>query len=99
MLGKFYSLDECSKKDEVFEYLEDLENGQKISFQTVDYDVIKIKDLSLTLKEQKELLNFFDRNDVIEYSDYDNYSVEDDDLGDDEDDDYDRYDGYDEDEY
>jgi hypothetical protein len=95
MLGKFYSLDECSNKDNVFEYLEELSADSKISFQTVDYDVIKIKDLSLSVKDQKELLNFFDKNDVIEYADYESYSSEEDI---DEDDEYGDFDDYDEDE-
>ena len=44
MLSKFYSLDECSTHDEVYEYLETLKEEGKISFSTVDLDVIKIKD-------------------------------------------------------
>jgi hypothetical protein len=82
MLSKYYSLDECYKKDSVFDHLEDLQNEELIFFEIVDTDIIKLKDLSLSEKQIKDLLIFFDDNDVIEYSDYD--EDEDEDFDDDD---------------
>jgi hypothetical protein len=94
MLSKFYSLDECSTNDEVYEYLETLKEEGKISFSTVDLDVIKIKDTGLTLKETKELVKFFEENDVIEYGDFQSTTYEEDeeDDFDEEEDDFDEED-------
>jgi hypothetical protein len=86
MLSKFYSLDECYNKNVVFDYLENLQNEEIVVFEILDYDIIKIKDIGLSDKQLKELVNFFDNNDVIDYSDYD---ADDDD--DDEEDDYNEY--------
>jgi hypothetical protein len=86
MLSKFYSLDECYNKNVVFDYLENLQNEEIVVFEILDYDIIKIKDIGLSDKQLKELVNFFDNNDVIDYSDYD---VDEDD--DDDDDDYNEY--------
>jgi hypothetical protein len=83
MLSKFYSLDECYNKDVVFDYLENLQNEEIIVFEILDNDVIKIKDIGLSDKQLKEIVNFFDNNDVIDYVDYDG-----DDDSDDDDDDY-----------
>ena len=94
MLSKFYSLDECSTHDEVYEYLETLKEEGKISFSTVDLDVIKIKDTGLTLKETKELVKFLEENDVIEYDDFHSTTYEEDeeDDFDEEEDDFDEED-------
>ena len=86
MLSKFYSLDECYNKDVVFDYLESLQNEEIIVFEILDYDVVKIKDIGLSDKQLKELISFFDNNDVIDYSDYDG--------DEDDEDDEDSYDGY-----
>jgi len=94
MLSKFYSLDECSTHDEVYEYLETLKEESKISFSTVDLDVIKIKDTGLNVKETKELVKFFEENDVIEYGDFQptTYEEEEEDDFDEEEDDFDEED-------
>jgi predicted CopG family antitoxin len=94
MLSKFYSLDECSTHDEVYEYLETLKEEGKISFSTVDLDVIKIKDTGLNVKETKELVKFFEENDVIEYGDFQSTTYEEDeeDDFDEEEDDFDEED-------
>jgi len=94
MLSKFYSLDECSTHDEVYEYLETLKEESKISFSTVDLDVIKIKDTGLNVKETKELVKFFEENDVIEYGDFqpNTYEEEEEDDFDEEEDDFDEED-------
>lgn len=81
MLSKYYSLDECYSKDSVFDYLEDLQNEELIVFEIVDKEIIKIKDIGLSEKQIKELVNFLDDNDVIDYSDFED---DDDDFDDDE---------------
>ena len=94
MLSKFYSLDECSTHDEVYEYLETLKEEGKISFSTVDLDVIKIKDTGLNVKETKELVKFLEENDVIEYNDFHPTTYEEDEEDDfvEEEDDFDEED-------
>lgn len=84
MLSKFYSLDECYNKDNVFDHLEELQSNEMIIYQIVDTDIIKIKDIGLSEKDTKDLLNFFDNNDVIEYSDYDEDEDSDDYFDDDD---------------
>ena len=73
MPGKYYSLDECPDREKVSDYLESLEEEGKIYFESVDEDVIKIIDISLTPKEMKELLKYLDDNDILEV-----YDIEDD---------------------
>ena len=94
MLSKFYSLDECLEKDEVYSHLEELKEDGKIYFDTVDLDVIKIKDTGLNVKELKDLVKYFEENDVIEYDSFEprDFSVDEDWDGDDwEDEDYEDY--------
>ena len=85
---KFYSLDECSNQGKVIEKLDLLADDRKIDYEFVEADLIKIRDISLTLKEIKELNSFFHNNDVIEDKDYE-----------DEEDDEDEDDSYPEDDY
>jgi hypothetical protein len=96
MLSKYYSLDECSNRDKVFEHLENLKEEDKIIFTELEIDVIRLKDVGLTLKEVKDLIKFLEENDVIEYDDFeprygDDY---DDDEEEDEDDDYNEDDDF-----
>ena len=90
MLSKYYSLDECSNKSDVFERLDILKEDGKVIFNTTGVDVIRIKDIGLTSKELKELVNFLQENDVIEYDDFepiylDSEDWEDEDFDEDED--------------
>lgn len=71
MLSKFYSLDECYEKDRVYDHLEELQRNEMIIFEIVDTDLIKIKDIGLSEKDTKDLLNFFNEKDVIDYVDFD----------------------------
>ncbi len=80
-LNKYYSLDECSKKDKVFKHLNNLQDELKIEYEIIDTDIIKIIDNGLIISETKKLLSIFNDYDVIEYTDYD----------DDDQDDYDEY--------
>ena len=84
MLSKYYSLDECYDRDSVLDHLEDLLKEGLVSFEFAESDIIKIKDIGLSEKQTKDLINFLHDNDVIDYIDYEPY----DDFGDDEDDDY-----------
>jgi hypothetical protein len=86
MLSKYYSLDECYDRNNVLDHLEDLQNEGLIVFEVIESEVLKVKDIGLSEKQTKELINFFHDNDVIDYIDYEPYGDEDDD--DDEDDDY-----------
>lgn len=83
-LSKFYSLDECANQNKVLEKLDKLSDDRKIDYEFVETDLIKVKDLSLTSKEVKELSQFLHDNDVLEDLDFE----EDDDF----EDDYDDYD-------
>lgn len=86
---KFYSLDECSNQNKVLAKLDILADDRKIDYDFVEADLIKIKDISLTVKEIKELNQFLHDNDVIEDKDY-----EDDDEDFDDEDEYDDDDDY-----
>jgi len=85
MLSKFYSLDECYQKEKVYDHLEELQKNEMILFELVDTDLIKIKDIGLSEKDTKDLLNFFDDKDVIDYSDFDGDDDNDDGFYDDDD--------------
>lgn len=79
MKTKFYSLDECIEQDLVLTKLDELADDMKIDYEFVESDLIKIKDLSLSAKEIKELKQFFDSHDVIEDKDYEEEEDEDED--------------------
>lgn len=91
MLSKYYSLDECFDKNIILDNLEDLQNEGLIVYEILDSDVIKLKDIGLSEKQTKDLINFFHDNDVIDYIDYEPY---DDNVDEDEDEDYDDDDYY-----
>jgi hypothetical protein len=80
---KIYSFDECSNNNKVIAKLELLSEDRKIDFEFIDSDLVKIKDISLTAKEIKELNQFLHDNDVIE-----DHDLEDEDEDEDEDDTY-----------
>lgn len=95
MIAKYYSLDECSDVSVVYEKLENLQSEGKISWSSPEQDVLRIKDTGLVPKEVKDLILFFEKNDVIEYNGYEdmyeeNFEDEDEDMYDDEE--YDEYD-------
>jgi hypothetical protein len=93
-LCKYYSLDECKTRDEVFEELDRLQDDEKLDYTYIDEDeVIKINESILSAKETKALVTFLKENDVLDYPDYEEYSEEeeygDEDDFEDEDDDED----------
>jgi len=77
---KFYSLDECLDKDKVIERLDKLADDRKIDYDYIDADLIKIKDLSLSIKETKDLSKFLSDNDVLEDFDFEDDDDADDDF-------------------
>ncbi len=83
MLSKYYSLDECYKKDVVFDHLEELQNEELISFEIIDSEIVKIKDIGLTEKQTKDLVEFLDDNDVIDYTDFEEFDDDEDEFNDD----------------
>lgn len=94
-LKKYYSLDECSKIEEVFSILNRLQDDEKIDYESIDDDihgsVIKIKDIDMSINDIKELMEDFNDLDVIDFPDYD-YSI--DDLDEDEDEVDDEFDDF-----
>ena len=54
-------------------------------FEVIESEVLKLKDIGLSEKQTKELINFFHDNDVIDYPDFEPYNEYEDE---DEDDDY-----------
>lgn len=92
MLLEYYTLDECTNREKIFEKLDDLVDDSKITYKVLEYaDVIKIKDISLTLSETKKILKLFDTYNILEYIgmeelqeiDFEDDGFEDDDLYDD----------------
>ena len=84
MLSKYYSLDECYDRNNVLDHLEDLQTEGLIVFEVIESEVLKVKDIGLSEKQTKELINFFHDNDVIDYIDYEPYGDEDEDEDDDD---------------
>jgi hypothetical protein len=82
MLCDYYSLDECFEKDSVFEYLDKLQDEDKVKYIVVEYDIIRIKDISLSNKEIKLLIEFFEKTNILDYNGYESYLYEDDMDGD-----------------
>jgi hypothetical protein len=94
MLSRYYSLDECYDTNLIFDKLEDLQNEGMILYETIDQDVIKIKDIGLSEKDTKDLINFFNDNDVIDLPSYENVDELDDEDDDFDDEDYRLNDDY-----
>lgn len=86
-LCKYYSLDECHEKDLIFGKLNHLQDDSKVEFLYIKGDdVIKLKNIRMSIKEKKDLLLFFKENDIIDYPDYEEYYDEFDDNEEEEDD-------------
>lgn len=87
-LCKYYSLDECTLRDAVFQELDRLQDEEKLDYVYIDEDeIVKIIDSALTTKETKSLVLFLKEHDVLDYPDYEEYSEEEE--YDDEEDDFD----------
>lgn len=91
MIAKYYSLDECSDTVTVYEKLSRLQDDGKIYWSNPEQDVIRIRDSGLTPKDVKELISFFEKNDVLEYHDYEDMYEDDEDDEDYFDEDEDEY--------
>jgi len=94
MLSKYYSLDECYDTNLIFDKLENLQNEGMVIYEVLDQDTIKIKDIGLSEKDIKDLINFFSDNDVIDLPAYENVDELDDDDEDFDDEDYRLNDDY-----
>ena len=79
-LFNFYSFDECSDEEQLFEKLESLKDESKIDFTEQDNYIIKIKDIELSDDDISDLMKFFDDMNVYPY------------LGDEDEDDDEDYD-------
>lgn len=89
---KYYSFDECSNRDTVFEKLGLLEEDRKIEYNLVEKDIIKIKDIGLSPSDIKDIILIFFDNNIIEYMGYEDFEDSyDDDYDNDEDGDYDNH--------
>ena len=75
---KFYSFDECPNNNKVIAKLDSLADDRKIDYEFMESDLIKIRDISLTTKEIKDLNQFLHDNDVLEDQDYDDYCEDED---------------------
>lgn len=64
-LFTYYSLDECENKDYIIEKLNALVQDGKIEYELVEKDLIKIEDIELEDSEIEDLLEDFDKYDVI----------------------------------
>ncbi len=84
---KIYNLDECSCTKEVLEKLKKLSDENKIEYSSLNKNLIKIKDISLSKKEIKDLNKFLYDHDVLEdefiIDDEENEDIEDDNFDDD----------------
>lgn len=63
-LKKFYSIDECSNEDLLFEKLDQLQDDGKIEYEYEDNWSIKLVDVELTPTDEKDLINLFEKLDV-----------------------------------
>lgn len=86
ILHKYYSLDECTEPEKVYNILNDLQDDLKIEYEEIDMDLIKIVDMGLTINEAKSLATKLSKYDVIRYSD-----LEDEDEEEEDEDSYDTY--------
>jgi len=95
-LFKYYSLDDCQSPEDVYSILNELQDDDKIEYEVVEdmgVEVFKIKDTGLTTSETKNLINQFNKLEVIEYvmdemeedEDLDEYEEDTDGYSDDED--------------
>lgn len=87
-LFNFYSFDECSDEDKLFQRLDSLKNDSKINYTQDENYLIKIVDIELSDDEIDKLSQFLDSLNVLPYlgheddtdGDFDDYEDPDDDL-------------------
>lgn len=84
-LCKYYSLYECHSISDILDRLDELQDDSKVEYTYIqDDEIVKLKNIGLSLKEKKDLLSFFKDNDVIDDPDYEEY-YNDEDIDDEED--------------
>jgi len=87
-LCKYYSLDECKNITQVLKKLKSLQDDARIEYYIIDSDVLKIRDIGLTVKDKKDIIQFFFENDLVDYPDYEEDIYEEDDEDEEEEDEY-----------
>lgn len=75
-LFNYYSFDECTDEETLFEKLNKLVDEEKIRYSESDSYLIKIEDLELSDSELEELHSFLDENNVYPYLGYDEEDYE-----------------------
>ena len=82
-IKKYYSLDECSQEEELYNLLNEYQELEKIDYEVIEDpmygDVIKIDDVNLSASDHKKLIEKFNSFDLIDFPDYEWDEEEDDD--------------------
>lgn len=79
-LFSYYSLDECKDKAYILEKLDSYKEDGKVEYDFIERDLILVEDIDLSDSEIEELIEDFDKYDVIADLDrslYDDESSED----------------------
>jgi|APCry1669189883_1035261.scaffolds.fasta_scaffold10872_5 hypothetical protein len=88
-LNKFYSIDECQDEEVLYQKLDTLVEEGKIEYELQDKWTLKVKDLDLSISEEKSLVDLFDSLDVYVVEGEDDEDMDDDlYFADDDDDDF-----------
>lgn len=70
-LSKYYSLDECNDREELFNYLNTLKDKSKINYKLLEYDdLISVVDLTMSDNDIKKMQKIFDKLDIIVFTDW-----------------------------
>ena len=86
-LFKFYSTDECTNEKTLFEKLDNFKKEGKIDYETIDRWTIKVTDIDLSIDEEKETIELFDKLDLYPINnEEDDNTMDEADYGDYEDD-------------
>lgn len=76
-LFNYYSIDECTDIDGLYEELDKYANDGLLDYKLEERDIIKIEDLDLTEDEIEEIEKFLDSLDVFPYLGYDDGKYDD----------------------
>jgi len=69
-LFSYYSIDECTDTDKLYEELDKYSDGGLLEYKLEDRDIIKIEDLDLTEDEIEDIEKILDGLDVFPYLGY-----------------------------
>jgi hypothetical protein len=89
-LFKYYNIDECQDKDELFEKLNEFKSDGKIEYYMDGTQIFELEDIDLEESDITDINELFDNLDVFPYlengsededeEDYDDYDEENDDY-------------------